>query len=340
VNLESIFAFQQFLQSGILLGCIGTPCEKPHRLRKFSAHRWLQMIPLGGIVSPSQKSIDAGITLLTLLALSFLSVSCSSRPSCESVEATTIAILAATGTPSPMQVAQVDERWGQGSHAETYVEGQGEENSRCARCHAPGIWKPLQIELPVLWEENGLEGSAESSSIPFEAWTHVGCEVCHPGLKEDITGEIAFLAIAPLGVYQQVDTSTHLCLECHGILQDEEHFSFDFVGVHAELGCIDCHDEHDGSATCGDPRCHQPFAGECIQIETHDKPHSEVTCGGCHDGSGLAIGWNPDLEQWDTFDGGDPRFEPDSDPIVSHNIVLEVDCDRCHAPGDHPWDPQ
>jgi hypothetical protein len=121
---------------------------------------------------------------------------------------------------------------------------------------------------------------------------------------------------------------------------DNDHIPFIFEGVHAEQYCIDCHDAHNGSATCGSSTCHQTFGQECIAIETHDKPHSEVTCGGCHDGLGLPIGWNEVIGKWDTFLGGDPRIDQDARPINSHSIVREVDCDRCHSPGDHPWDPK
>jgi hypothetical protein len=103
---------------------------------------------------------------------------------------------------------------------------------------------------------------------------------------------------------------------------------------HAELDCTACHEAHDGSASCTGSGCHEPFAAECEPPQTHDKPHAQVSCSACHDAQGLEIIWNEGTAKWDTavaYREGELR------PYTSHNLALEVDCDRCHEPGNHPW---
>jgi hypothetical protein len=282
--------------------------------------------------------LQGWLILVAVLALGLSS--CQRRPSCESEDATATVAALATRTPVSLNADQVEQLWTQGVHADTFVEDEEGRNSSCARCHAPMHWQPLSSELPTSWAQNGLTGLSTQIHISESDWSQISCEICHPQVREDVDGEIGWLEIPPMAIYMDVDTSSQLCGYCHLAETNKDHIPFRFEGVHAQLSCIDCHDAHDGSASCGTSTCHQPFAQECIEIETHDKPHSEVTCGGCHDGLGLPIGWNEEIEKWDTFYGGDPRVERAARPFNSHNLVLEVDCDRCHAPGDHPWDPK
>lgn len=277
--------------------------------------------------------IPRGAAIAVIGAL-FCLAGCESRPSCESVDATATVVASATGSKT-VQADQVRERWQQGVHAQTYTAG---ENSSCARCHAPLEWVPVLSERSQAWLELGLAGVGEPFHIPEAAWSNVSCEICHAQRMDEIDGEISWLAIPPLGLYEDVSSPRQLCSKCHVSEVEDGHTPLVYGGVHEDLGCSDCHDAHDGSASCGS-RCHQPFAMECTQIETHDKPHSDVTCSGCHDGMDFAIGWNEERARWDTFTGGDPRVNREARPFTSHYIVLEVDCERCHAPGDHPWDP-
>jgi hypothetical protein len=266
-------------------------------------------------------------------------VACQSRPDCESVFATATASAVASGTPAPQTVRQVEEQWRTSQHAQSYVDDEGNSNSSCARCHAPFEWQPLSNELPDSWQQAGLSGVEEGFTIAQSEWSAVGCEVCHPKAAEEIYDEIAWLAIPPLMQYEENSDASLLCVQCHLEQAQHDHQDLILSGVHQELTCTDCHDPHSGVASCSSG-CHQPFAQECESIETHDKPHSQATCSACHDALGLAIGWNEDLEKWDTFVGGDPRQVEDAQPFTSHALALEVDCDRCHAPGDHPWDPR
>jgi hypothetical protein len=276
-----------------------------------------------------------------LIALLFsLGISgCQKRPSCESVEATATAATKTIATPIPLALGEIELRWEAGVHAQTYVVDEKGTNSSCAQCHAPIEWQPLSSELPPSWVQAGLKGLSVPAAIAEATWPGVACEVCHPQPRDQITGEIGWLSIPSKSMYEEMDTSTRLCQTCHLPDPGGDHTALVFEGVHSELTCTDCHDAHNGSASCGTTTCHQPFAEECEVIETHDKPHREVTCSGCHDGLGFPIGWNEERGKWDTFNGGDPLIEGQAKAFSSHALVLEVDCDRCHAPGDHPWDP-
>lgn len=117
----------------------------------------------------------------------------------------------------------------------------------------------------------------------------------------------------------------------------EDYASLVLEGVHAELSFSECHDADDGSATCGISRAINPSQRNAWPM-TQDNPHSVVTCSGCHDRPGLPTGWNEEQEKGDAFIGGDPQLDDEARPFSSNFLVLAVDCGRCHAPGDHPWD--
>ncbi len=285
------------------------------------------------------RALNNSATFAFIGVLCMIISGCASRPSCESVEATVKAATQADESYEAIDRALVEQRWQAGVHADSFVVSATGVNSSCARCHAPLAWQPLQDELPMRWASLNLSGLRTGQKIAEAQWPQIGCKVCHPGEHEQGNREIALLDVAPLDLYIEVRSSSHLCRQCHLSVVEGEHVPLVIGGVHEELECSDCHDVHDGAATCGESSCHQTFAQECIPIETHDKPHASITCWGCHDGLQLPIGWNEDKEMWDTFFGGDPRNEPSARPIASHSLTLKVDCDRCHAPGDHPWDP-
>jgi hypothetical protein len=279
-------------------------------------------------------------SFFVLIALFFIClVACQSRPDCESVLATATASASATGTPAPLTELQAQNQWQSSQHANSFVEDGANSNSSCARCHSPLDWQPVSDELPASWQLAGLSGVDQGFTISESEWSAIACEVCHPHKVEGIFDEIAWLAIPPLMDYQDITDARSLCMKCHLQEGEQNHKSLIFKGVHQDHLCTDCHDAHSARASCTSG-CHQPFAQECEEIQTHDKPHSDVTCSACHDALGLTIGWNEDIEKWDTFIGGDPREMEDAEPFTSHAIELEVDCDRCHAPGDHPWDPK
>jgi hypothetical protein len=128
-----------------------------------------------------------------------------------------------------------------------------------------------------------------------------------------------------------------LCEKCHLAGDVEGHVSVIVTGVHSDYVCTDCHDAHDGSASCTGSGCHQPFQAECEPIQTHDKPHASVSCAGCHSVGDPEIDWDSERELWQTFypvkQEGDTQFRA----FPSHALTLEVVCERCHTPGDLPW---
>jgi hypothetical protein len=242
-------------------------------------------------------------------------------------------------TATPQDPLLIEALWQDGPHADTHVVAKDNTNNSCARCHSPLNWIPISEEMPASWTASQIEISLPTPLIAKLDWSNVGCIVCHPGEKDQIAGNFAWLEIAPQGIYSEVDTSTSLCQKCHLAGDVEGHYSISVKGSHSEFLCTDCHDAHDTTATCNSAGCHEPFAAECESIETHDKPHAEVTCSACHDGGEPEIEWNDVLQAWDTFNSTSEGNSGESKPYTSHNIVMEVDCDRCHAPGDHPWDP-
>lgn len=247
--------------------------------------------------------------------------------------------------PDPMAIPTLQDPetiralWHDGPHANTFILSEDNTNSSCARCHAPLNWTPTKVDIPASWVERQIDPAPASLHISEKEWTHVDCEVCHSSQENQIDGKFAWLEIAPLETYAEMETTTQLCQKCHLESMHDSHQPLILKGSHGDFNCTDCHDPHSSSATCSSSTCHEPFAKECERIETHDKPHSEVTCVACHDGDEPEIEWNEEQQAWDTVRPSLANNPKDYEPYVSHNIMLAVDCDRCHAPGDHPWDP-
>jgi len=242
-------------------------------------------------------------------------------------------------TATPQDPETIQAVWKVSPHADAYVVAVDNMNSSCARCHAPLDWAPTAKDIPANWTANKVEVAPASVLITELEWTHVDCKVCHNTEVDQITGDFVWLEIAPLEIYSEVETSTELCQKCHLTNKLEGHQSLMLEGNHRDFLCTDCHDAHTTTATCSSSGCHEPFANECESIETHDKPHSEVTCSACHAGGDPRIDWNEDVGAWDTFVPVGDEMDDEFKPFTSHNILLEVDCDRCHEPGNHPWDP-
>jgi hypothetical protein len=242
-------------------------------------------------------------------------------------------------TETPQDPVSVETIWGASPHAATYVVAREKTNNACAKCHSPLNWTPISKEIPDSGIDTQIDTDPTTTLIAETEWQDIGCSVCHPDEKNNIKGDIAWLESALTGEYSEVDSSTALCQKCHLAEEVEGHYSLYVEGSHSEFLCTDCHDPHSTAATCSSIACHEPFAAECEKIETHDKPHAEVSCSACHDNGEPQIKWNEEHQAWDTFRlslRGNPM---EYEPYTSHNLALEVDCDRCHAPGDHPWDP-
>jgi hypothetical protein len=168
-------------------------------------------------------------------------------------------------------------------------------------------------------------------------WADVACKVCHKVDKKDnILPEFAWLEIAPLGEYATVASASELCLKCHASGDVPGHGSIQLEGDHPGYVCTDCHSAHDTKASCLEAGCHDAVVEAATPIAGHDADHQAVTCGACHDGSGMEVGPDEETGLWTTFVSrttatGDERFA-----FTSHAIVLASSCERCHFP-DNPW---
>jgi hypothetical protein len=297
------------------------------------------------IVAGSRRNA-VWVVVIPMLALALTLSHCGKGPreGCDSestkskggIQSTLIAPLF---TATPQDPVSVEAIWQAGPHAATYVVAEDQTSNSCAKYHSPLNWIPTSEELPVNWTASQINFSPPTSPTDEVEWNNVSCIVCHPGEKDQIKGDFAWLESAPTGEYSEVDSSTVLCQKCLLSEEVKGHHSLHVEGSHSEFVCTDCHDAHDTSATCSSTGCHEPFGLECESIETHDKPHAEVTCSVCHDNGEPQIKWNEELQAWDTFYSSSEGNPMEHEPYTSHNLVLEVDCDRCHAPGDHSWDP-
>ena len=225
-----------------------------------------------------------------------------------------------------------EQLWQSGPHAQTFVVTEGGRNSDCARCHAPVNWVPSMDDIPESCLTCKFEIDPPPPLIPEEEWIHVDCIVCHRVDKDEVDPAYAWLAIAPIEEYEEVSSASELCLKCHAGDSVVDHFAVTVGGAHARMECTECHDSHDGRASCTDSSCHveadEPAAG-------HDPEHEAVACVACHDSGELAVSPRPDDGLWITWtitESGEPARE-----FSSHNTVMEAPCERCHFV-DNPWE--
>jgi hypothetical protein len=178
-------------------------------------------------------------------------------------------------------------------------------------------------------------------------WNAIPCESCDV-MVWDYATYIAWLN--PISMeYVDVYTPTLLWDICHvtttgnafGSAVDHKitmggsaHLNYGgFLGeVPPPTFCTDCHDPHTTEAA------------QCIDCHAEDVAAAEhaggaygvmkdtVTCIACHDASGADVGPHPDEDNdlWVTQVTTMGRGGPSTDAIVSHSIVYEVACDRCH----------
>jgi hypothetical protein len=223
---------------------------------------------------------------------------------------------------SPEEIAEI---WRYSPHASSDIQEASNYSQSCNRCHDRLNWDPAQAGSTPVGK------SASVVSHPED-----GCWICHPESGGSSSKELGWLEDAQLLIYSSVSEPGELCLHCHQGNEVPGHHEIELLGAHADFDCNECHDPHSSTATCTGAGCHPAFTQECENINTHDKPHQEVTCSGCHDAAGYPIGWNEGSAAWDTFRAS-TQVGGDAMPYTSHEILAEVDCDRCHAPGNHPW---
>jgi hypothetical protein len=170
--------------------------------------------------------------------------------------------------------------------------------------------------------------------IPETEWDHIPCMVCHRVDKKGVVeAGYAWLEIAQIEEYADIESADELCEKCHGEVDLPGHQAIVVGGVHAGFSCTRCHNAHDPLAGCTTGGCHADL--EEASIAGHTEIHHLVNCVACHDASGMEVGPSEQTGQWttllpDTEAGlGGPEF-------ASHDIQLAGSCDRCHF-ADNPW---
>ena len=248
------------------------------------------------------------------------------------------------GTELPVQVTEdagaepnlqeIQQAWQIGPHADTFVVTSEGENNACARCHAPAAFIPSIDDLSEACLICKFEIDPPPPLVPAEEWTNIECNVCHlVSKKGEVDPEYAWLLFLQIQEYEEVASSTELCGKCHAEADfDMPGYKPIIVGgAHTDYFCTDCHDAHGTYASCGAAGCHD----EVQDTLGHDDVHDAVTCVACHDASGLEVRLDEDLGLWVTSLPADA--EGISYPFTSHDIQLEVSCNRCHYP-ENPWD--
>jgi hypothetical protein len=225
----------------------------------------------------------------------------------------------------------ISQRWQNGPHADTFVVKEDGTNKECVVCHAPTEFLPSMDDIPPsCYSAPGCHFEvAEMPDLTVEAsWPSIQCNVCHEVDRDGaVQPQYLWLEVPAIDQYAEVASSTELCIKCHSGNELPGHKDILVGGAHYGNSCTDCHDAHDTSASCSSAGCHEK---DDEFVAAHDNEHQIVDCVACHDAGGLDVEPSEDNGGvWLAFNNGMPA--------VSHNIKLEVDCQRCHF-SDNPWD--
>ncbi|MEE9599031.1 MAG: hypothetical protein V3V66_01075 [Anaerolineales bacterium] len=305
-----------------------------------------------------KKLIIFGALILLMLVLA----GCQSPPEVQIQEVKVTVVVEPTAVPPEPIEAPADQSayladWEAGPHS-TYDVARG-PNDWCARCHSPQNWNP---EATVGAAPNCVsckmfeEITVGDGNVLIEEadWKAIPCESCHV-MENGFAIKNAWLN--PISMeYQEVSNTTELCEKCHvtttgnafGSAVDHKitlggsaHLNYGgFLGDEAPpTYCTDCHDSHTTEPKqCVD--CHQ----EDIEKAEHaggfyGVMKDTVTCMACHDASGADVGPHPDEDNdlWVPQVTTMGRGGPSTDAVVSHSIVYDVACDRCHF-AENAWE--
>jgi len=223
----------------------------------------------------------------------------------------------------------IQSMWEASPHAHTFVLDEFGTNATCARCHAPINYIPSMTDMPESCATCKFEIDPPPPTIAEADWKNIPCSVCHRIKRGEVDPKYAWLSIPPIDEYEDLASTTDLCLKCHGQIDLAGHEMPDLANAHAGYTCTQCHDAHTTTATCASELCHPNVLNQTTPLPGHDEDHDAVTCWACHDAAGLAVG--PDEQgNWVTFLPGT------SIPYASHNIVKQALCERCHFLN-NPW---
>jgi len=239
------------------------------------------------------------------------------------------------------------QEWKSSVHANSFVVDNEGNNNPCARCHAPMNWMPTLDDIPESCQACKFELEIPPSFIPESDWQHVSCVMCHQLDKKGVVQpEVEWLEIPVLEEYVSVETYSELCLKCHNTEDISEHGQVTVDSDHADLQCTDCHSPHNTTTTCMNDDCHSDVLSDSDQISGHDDDHKDVSCAACHDNAGWDVGPAPETDIWTTFSPwshevmigeADSTLQTGTVPFSSHDIGLEVNCERCHFSGNQ-WE--
>lgn len=246
-------------------------------------------------------------------------------------------------TPTPTgRIATAEElalaqmAWASSAHADTYDNGLG-ANTTCARCKSPTNWDPSALAAEAALNCGSCKRTPGAARPDLEGgvpvsetdWRNIACDVCHPRAGDSYLTTIAYWDQANQA-YQPVASATELCAKCH-----EGRHGFEVIEeqaaspAHTGWECTACHGSHGASVTCED--CHDTTQG--VGSAAH-ADHALVNCTACHDAGGLSL-WqetNPASAHFGEF--VPLRFAHTLTSWPSHNLQLQVTCQRCHHPQD------
>ena len=244
-------------------------------------------------------------------------------------------------------IADAQQLWETSAHASAFVVDDQGKNNSCAQCHAPINWMPTIDDIPETCLVCKFELEEPPPFISENDWMHVPCLVCHEEDKKGIIqAEYTWLEIPALEEYASVETPTELCLKCHEMTSKApEHGMVVVGGDHAGMQCTECHQPHSSTTSCDSADCHPDVFSPTDSVVGHDEEHQDVSCVACHDGAGWEVGPDEELGYWMTYSPwtfeikvgeADTIVNTGIVPFTSHEIVLEVNCERCHFP-ENSW---
>jgi len=226
--------------------------------------------------------------------------------------------------------ALIEALWEASPHAHTYVLDEAGTNSTCARCHAPLDFVPSMDDMPDSCAACKFEVADPPPTLAETDWQSIPCNICHQVKKGKVAAEYVWLSVPPIDEYAEVESTTELCLNCHIQVDIPGHATPDLANAHSDFTCTQCHDAHSTTAiSCASENCHADTMNSATAIAGHDEAHSALPCWVCHDAAGLAAGLDEN-KNWVTL------LDVASTPYVSHNIIKETLCERCHFLN-NPW---
>ncbi len=319
--------------------------------------------------------------MINMLFLVFLAACASDAPTA-SIQIEPTRTPAATISAEQQKIQAL---WRRGPHSKVLLRPD-EVNNTCAHCHSPGEWDPSLVAekisdcaASVIETSQKTGGSAmintslksNEPTVDLTGWHAVDCKICHRPLENgEYSSEVSYWN-QETGKYEEVVNNDELCKKCHRKSEGIDNSVDLGSGMHANLGCTDCHEPHRATASCANSACHTKVAEDlkiidklavlpghetgsphsCGEAGCHgtatqiaqDKSlphigieHGNVTCSSCHDATGKEVAPIGDSLGWNTWQQVTWDGKEGKRPYFSHNVQRTVNCTRCHYQ-DNPW---